>query len=215
MNLENYKINGYASSVTALPDYPSDAGITAQQLKAVFDARSDGEIKNQHNALVDFIGERLDEIFEEIAGKVDSVPGKGLSTNDFTEDYRTMVINADATATGAENDIMVHMEDSDNPHKVTARQIGLDNVDNTRDLDKNVAFAISAEMDLLGNVIHEHYATKDEVGDVDLSEYVPREEFTLRVEPIENDINNIYDEIGDIDTALDSILAIQNELMGG
>ena len=215
MNLENYKINGYASSVTALPDYPSDAGITAQQLKAVFDARSDGEIKNQHNALVDFIGERLDEIFEEIAGKVDSVPGKGLSTNDFTEDYRTMVINADATATGAENDIMVHMEDSDNPHKVTARQIGLDNMDNTRDLDKNVAFAISAEMDLLGNVIHEHYATKDEVGDVDLSEYVPREEFTLRVEPIENDINNIYDEIGDIDTALDSILAIQNELMGG
>jgi hypothetical protein len=44
---------------------------------------------------------------------------------------------------------------------------------------------------------------------------VTQEEFQLRIEPIENDINDIYDEIGKIDTALDSILAIQNELIGG
>ena len=52
-------------------------------------------------------------------------------------------------------------------------------------------------------------------GSADLSGYVERDEFDLRIEPIENDINNIFDNIGDIESALDSILAIQNELIGG
>lgn len=37
-----------------------------------------------------------------------------------------------------------HSEDTDNPHGVTAEQLGLGNVENTRDSEKNVAFASEA-----------------------------------------------------------------------
>lgn len=53
MALDNLKITTYVDGVEELPDNPSDAGYTAAQLKAVFDARSNNELKNQHNALVD------------------------------------------------------------------------------------------------------------------------------------------------------------------
>lgn len=53
MSLENLKITTYQDNVKDLPDYPSDAGITAAQLKAMFDGRTDKEIKEKFNALVD------------------------------------------------------------------------------------------------------------------------------------------------------------------
>lgn len=53
MSLENHKITTYEDSVSSLPDYPSDAGYTAAMLKAVFDGRTDKEIKQKFNALID------------------------------------------------------------------------------------------------------------------------------------------------------------------
>lgn len=56
-------------------------------------------------------------------------------------------------------------------------------------------------------------------GDVDLSAYYTSEEtdiaISLKLQPLENSIDDIYEDIGDIDTALDAILAIENELIGG
>ena len=52
MSLENHKITTYQDNVKDLPDYPSDAGITAAQLKAVFDGRTDKEIKEKFNMLL-------------------------------------------------------------------------------------------------------------------------------------------------------------------
>ncbi len=79
MALDSLKITSYEDGVSELPDNPSDAGITAAQLKAVFDARSNKEIKEQHNALVDEVarhesGENPHGITKEIVGlsKVDN-----------------------------------------------------------------------------------------------------------------------------------------------
>lgn len=131
MDVKKYKIESYAKSVSDLPDYPSDAGLTAAMLKSVFDARSDGEIKEKHNSLVDAVeevvnqndslAERLDALS---MAKVDKEAGKSLSSVDFTEDYRIMVENADMAAADAGNEIYFHKENMENPHKVTAEQVG-------------------------------------------------------------------------------------------
>ena len=58
-----------------------------------------------------------------------------------------------------------HASDKENPHGVTKTQVGLGNVDNTADADKNVKYATSAgsaTKDGSGNVIAETYATKSE-----------------------------------------------------
>lgn len=54
-----------------------------------------------------------------------------------------------------------HASNIDNPHQVTKGQVGLDNVDNTADKDKNVNSAIK---DGSGNVISETYATLEALG---------------------------------------------------
>ena len=65
MALEDLKIDAYAQGVSDMPDDPSDAGYTAEQIKAIFDARSNNEIKEKHNALVDEVGVQSDKIAEQ------------------------------------------------------------------------------------------------------------------------------------------------------
>ncbi len=66
MSFENCKIENYATSISDLPDCPSESGYTAEALKALFDARSDGEIKEKHNALVDAVTEKAAELENDI-----------------------------------------------------------------------------------------------------------------------------------------------------
>ena len=63
MALDNLKITSYKDGVVNLPNNPSDQGYTAEDLKKVFDSRSDNEIKEKHNALVD----KVEELEQEIA----------------------------------------------------------------------------------------------------------------------------------------------------
>ena len=53
MALTDNKITTYQNSIADLPDKPSDAGYTAEQLKAMFDARTDNEVKEKLNGLID------------------------------------------------------------------------------------------------------------------------------------------------------------------
>ena len=55
-------------------------------------------------------------------------------------------------------DLSIHTSNSSNPHNVTKAQVGLGNVDNTADANKNVASAIKATQDASGNVITTTYA---------------------------------------------------------
>lgn len=53
MALNNRKITTYANPVANLPDHPSQAGFTAAQLKAFFDAKANEEIKAAINGIID------------------------------------------------------------------------------------------------------------------------------------------------------------------
>lgn len=50
MSLENHKITSYEKSIASLPDKVQGK---ADELKAMFGARTDGEVKEKHNALID------------------------------------------------------------------------------------------------------------------------------------------------------------------
>lgn len=52
-------------------------------------------------------------------------------------------------------------------------------------------------------------------GDVDLSKYVTWGKFEERITPLENNVADVIEDLGDIDTALDAILAIQGTIVGG
>lgn len=53
VSLSNRKITTYADNIKDLPDRPGDAGVTAAQLKAKFDGRTDAEVKASINGIVD------------------------------------------------------------------------------------------------------------------------------------------------------------------
>ncbi len=242
MDLKNLKITNYEDSVSALPDYPSDAGYTAEKLKAVFDGRTDKEIKEKFNALIDelvtrfgqvevdiadeveahqqsegahqglfsTIHERIAEIIGDIISiyaaidekassermdvaetdiniiygqmndKVDRVAGKGLSTYDFNDEWKQSIRNSFNEAIYAQMDIDNHIMNEENPHKVTAEQVG----------------ALTAE------------SLNDELG-----KYIPPMENDICA--LQEDVAMLQEKIGDIEAALDAILAIQNEIIGG
>lgn len=58
------------------------------------------------------------------------------------------------------DELVGHVTDYNNPHRVTAEQIGLGNVDNTSDLDKPISTATQEALDSMSEVITEH--TEDE-----------------------------------------------------
>lgn len=101
MALTDKKLSSYTDNVKSLSDYPSDDGMTAEQLKAIFDGRTDKEVKNAVNGIIDeltattgaeqikaasgnSVQTELNAHASSISGKVDKVAGKGLSTNDYT-----------------------------------------------------------------------------------------------------------------------------------
>lgn len=94
MSLENHKITTYQDNVKDLPDYPSDAGITAAELKAIFDGRTDKEIKEKFNSLID----ELVRMFEEAAIETEKAE---QNANDFAG----ALVSSHNAATDAHSDI--------------------------------------------------------------------------------------------------------------
>ena len=54
-----------------------------------------------------------------------------------------------------------HIKDFNNPHKVTAKQIGLGNVDNTADIDKPISTAVQEALDTVNTKVTEHTENKE------------------------------------------------------
>ena len=89
MSLEEKKIKTYADNVKDLSDYPSEDGISPEELKAIFDGRGDKEIKNAINGIVDElvantgasqIGSAEGNVQRELDLKVNKENGEAIGT---------------------------------------------------------------------------------------------------------------------------------------
>ena len=108
MDKENLKILSYENGVSSLPDYPSDEGYDAEALKAVFDSRSNNEIKEKHNLLVDAV-----------AAETESLNAKDTELEEKTEQIEESVSKL---AKEAED----HANNKENPHGITLKQLGFE-----------------------------------------------------------------------------------------
>jgi hypothetical protein len=72
---------------------------------------------------------------------IDGVGADAKNTGDAIRANENAIAEAKRVLANAQNTIDNHKADKENPHNVTAAQVGLDNVDNTSDLDKPVSTA--------------------------------------------------------------------------
>lgn len=127
------------------------------------------DLLNQANAYTDSLS----------ATKVDKEEGKGLSSNDFTDDLKdnlnlntasrhshaNKAILDNTTASFTEEyktNVDNHIGNTLNPHSVTKEQVGLSNVDNTRDIDKPVSTAQNIAIDSALNQAKQYTDTQIE-----------------------------------------------------
>ncbi len=64
---------------------------------------------------------RLGSVEQKLENKVDKIQGKGLSANDFTNEYKEKLDSIDQSIS---EEIENHNKDTNNPHQVTAVQVG-------------------------------------------------------------------------------------------
>ena len=95
--------------------------------------------------------------------KVNIVTGKGLSTNDFTNEAQTSIADSATWISTNATNLIDHVAQTDNPHNVTKTQVGLVNVDNTSDLNKPLSTAtINALANKVEAVAGERFITSAE-----------------------------------------------------
>lgn len=118
MGIGDYKVKSEDfnnKDIMGLPDKPSEAGFSAEMLKARFDAGAKNVLAPKLNALIDFLSS------SGAGGIGASVPG--LEGNTVEE----LLISE-------KKYIDTHKADKENPHEVTKKQIGLENVENVQAL---------------------------------------------------------------------------------
>lgn len=78
-----------------------------------------------------------------LAGKVDKVAGKGLSTEDYTTAEKSKLAGIEA---GAQVNTVISVAGKTGAVTLTKADVGLGNVDNTSDADKPISTAVSAAL---------------------------------------------------------------------
>lgn len=122
MSFSEKKLNLYADNVKDLPDRPSEAGITAAQLKAVFDGRTDKEVKAAVNGLIDELEAST------AAGQIGTKGGRKLDEAVLSEDINYIRLNSDRVletssdgtsyqATGSSGHIIVDADGTQLPQR--------------------------------------------------------------------------------------------------
>ena len=102
-------------------------------------------------------------------GKVDKVTGKGLSSNDYTDDEKTKLSGIEA---GAQVNTVTSVAGKTGEVTLNKSDVGLGNVDNTSDANKPVSTAQAAAIKVVqdditahkGNKANPHEVTKAQVG---------------------------------------------------
>ena len=91
-------------------------------------------------------------------GNVDNTSDKDKPLSDAAKE----AINEVKTLiTSSGTDLSNHIKDYTNPHRVTAEQVGLGNVNNTSDLDKPISNAVQEALDAVNKEVSEHKADKN------------------------------------------------------
>ena len=152
-----------AQAIAAIVDSAPETLNTLEEL-----AKALGNDPNFATTIMSLLGKKVDNTsFEKEAGlfkeslnkKVDKEDGKGLSSNDFTDDEKSDLAEVVEHAISLEENkadafaLEAHTSNTDNPHSVTKSQIGLGNADNTSDMDKPISNAVREELDSINNNI--------------------------------------------------------------
>lgn len=206
MSLENLKIRTYKDSVAALPDYPSDAGYSAAQLKAIFDGRTDKEIKEKFNALIDELVTRFGQVEVDIADEVEAHNGisdahQGLFSTiheriaEIIGDNISIHIALDEKASSermdtVETDInIIYGQMNDKVDRVAGKGLSSNDFSDT---DKEMLLEV---VDHKINFLNPHKVTAEQLGALtadslndELGKYIP---------PLENDIGALWEDKAD------------------
>ena len=135
MAITSRKITTYADNIVDLADRPNEDGISADQLKAIFDGRGDKEIKDSINGIVDDLVATTDG-----ASGADQIGSTALKVGGA----ETVQSQLEETLANVE----AHKANTTNPHVVTKFQVGLGNADDTSDINKPVSTAHQAALNL-------------------------------------------------------------------
>lgn len=118
------------------------------------------EALNTLNELAEALGDNPNfatAISEEIGKKVDKEQGKGLSTNDFTDELKNKLVNFEET----DPTVPAWAKEAVKP-TYTPEEIGLGNVNNTADLDKPVSNATQTALNNLKTELSESIVSESE-----------------------------------------------------
>lgn len=119
---------------------------------------SNDDVVNTYKELIDYAAKHGPE-FTELVGKVDTINTHVGEIETNFANYKTEV-----SEQFTETDTIVnnHVTNTNNPHGVTKDQIGLDQVDNTPDLDKPISRAVDEALQGKADLEHAH-----EIGEID------------------------------------------------
>lgn len=233
MSFENLKITAYEDNVKDLPDYPSDGGYNAQRLKEIFDGRTDKEIKEKFNALIDAIEEKfreVDESGEENKTETKAYADSAVSAHNIAEgthaDIREsvdrlkkrldVIADSDDVTLDQLSEIVNYIKDNREIIEViTTSKANASDVEalegRVEDLDERTSL-LSAGEETEGSVA---YQIAQAILAIDLSDYAIKEEVDEAFVTVDADISKLQADVGNIDTALDSIIAMQTSYIGG
>ena len=136
------------------------------------------DVINTYKELIDYAAAHGPE-FTTLVGEVDTIrTNVGEIENNFSN-YKS---ETSEQLTEIDTTINSHIINTSNPHDVTKEQIGLENVDNTSDLDKPVSYAIQAALDEKADFEHMHEdATTDVSGFMSPSDKVELADLRTKV----------------------------------
>ena len=76
-----------------------------------------------------------------------------VSKNDLSDTLDEYALKSDITSKAEASDLVSHISNTSNPHRVTAEQVGLGNVDNTSDMNKPISIQTQTALNLKQNVL--------------------------------------------------------------
>lgn len=115
------------------------------------------DVVNTYKELIDYAAAHGPE-FTELVGKVDTINTHVGEVEADLSNYKTEVSEQ---FTEVDTTINNHVTNTNNPHGVTKEQIGLENVDNTSDLEKPISYAVDEALQGKADFEHEH-----EIGEI-------------------------------------------------